>query len=68
MTAHWGIHDPAAVQGSDEEKARAFNIAFRELDNRIKIFTSLRVELLDPLSLQRQLDAIGQTTGEAQLK
>jgi hypothetical protein len=63
-----GIHDPAAVQGSDEEKARAFNKAFRELDNRIKIFTSLRLESLDQLSLQRQLDAIGQTRREAQLK
>jgi protein-tyrosine-phosphatase len=68
ITAHWGIHDPAAVQGSDEEKARAFNKAFRELDNRIKIFTSLRLESLDQLSIQRQLDAIGQTRQEAQLK
>jgi arsenate reductase len=68
MTAHWGIHDPAAVEGSDEEKAKAFNTAFRELDARIKIFTSLRLESLDQLSLQRQLDAIGQTRLETQLK
>jgi arsenate reductase len=68
MTAHWGIHDPAAVEGSDEEKAKAFNTAFRELDARIKIFTSLRLESLDQLSLQRQLDAIGQTRQETQLK
>ncbi len=59
MTAHWGISDPAAVQGSPEEKTRAFTRAFRELDARIKIFTSLRVESLDRLSLQRHLDAIG---------
>jgi len=59
MTAHWGIADPAAVQGSDEEKARAFARAFQELDARIKIFTSLRLEALDQLALQRQLDAIG---------
>ena len=59
MTAHWGIADPAAVQGSDEEKARAFVRAFQELDARIKIFTSLRLEALDQLALQRQLDAIG---------
>jgi len=68
MTAHWGIHDPAAVEGSDEDKQRAFNKAFRELDARLKIFTSLRLESLDQLSLQRQLDAIGQTRQEAQLK
>ena len=59
MTAHWGIVDPAAAEGSDEDKRRAFNRAFRELDARIKIFTSLRLEALDQLSLQRQLDAIG---------
>ena len=68
ITAHWGIHDPAAVEGSDEEKERAFNQAFRELDARLKIFTSLRLESLDQLSLQRQLDAIGQTRRETQLK
>jgi arsenate reductase (thioredoxin) len=68
MTAHWGIHDPAAVEGSDEEKERAFNKAFRELDARLRVFTSLRLESLDQLSLRRQLDAIGQTRREAQLK
>lgn len=67
MTAHWGIHDPAAVQGSDEEQHRAFQKAFRELDNRIKIFTTLRLDLLDRLSLQGQLDAIGQMPREAPL-
>jgi arsenate reductase len=64
MTAHWGIADPAAVEGTEEERARAFNKAFRELDARLKIFTSLRFDALDQLSLQRQLDAIGQTRRE----
>jgi glycerol uptake facilitator-like aquaporin/protein-tyrosine-phosphatase len=59
MTAHWGIHDPAAVEGSDDDKARAFNKAFRELDARLKIFTSLRLDMLDRLALKRELDAIG---------
>ena len=68
MTAHWGIHDPAAVEGTDDEKRRAFNTAFRELDARLKIFTSLRLEMLDRMSLQRQLDAIGQMREERQLK
>jgi arsenate reductase len=61
MTAHWGIEDPAAVEGSDEQKLRAFRKAFRELDARIKVFTSLRIELLDRLSLQKKLDEIGRT-------
>jgi arsenate reductase len=62
MTAHWGIPDPAAVEGSDQDKHRAFNRVFRELDARIKIFTSLRLEALNELSLKRQLDAIGKTS------
>jgi arsenate reductase len=59
MTAHWGIPDPAHVEGSDRERERAFSKAFRELDERLKIFTSLRFEALDRVSLQQQLDAIG---------
>jgi arsenate reductase len=68
MTAHWGIHDPAAVSGSDEERYRAFQKAFRELDARLKIFTSLRIEALDQIALQQQLDAIGQSRREEVLK
>jgi len=70
MTAHWGIEDPAAVVGTAEEQLRAFNRAFRELDARIKIFTSLRLEMLDRMALQKQLDAIGRTqveSGEVEL-
>ena len=67
MTAHWGIHDPAAVAGTDEDKSRAFNKAFRELDARIKIFTSLRLDMLDRMALQRQLEEIGKRE-ERQLK
>jgi protein-tyrosine-phosphatase len=66
MTAHWGIEDPALVRGTDEEKWRAFNRAFRELDARIKIFTSLRFDALDQLALKRHLDAIGTMTGEGE--
>ncbi|HTG99578.1 MAG TPA: arsenate reductase ArsC [Vicinamibacterales bacterium] len=62
MTAHWGLTDPAAVEGTDEEKIRAFTSAFRELDARLKIFTSLRLERLDRLALKRQLDEIGRST------
>ena len=64
MTAHWGIHDPAAVEGSQREKERAFNTAFRELDARLKLLTSLRLDALDQLSLKRRLEAIGRTRPE----
>ena len=59
MTAHWGVADPAAVEGTDQEKERAFNLAFRELAARIGIFTSLRLEALDELAIKREIDAIG---------
>ncbi len=59
MTAHWGVPDPAAVEGSDADKWLAFREAFRLLDNRIKIFTSLPLASLDRLKLQERLDAIG---------
>jgi protein-tyrosine-phosphatase len=59
MAAHWAVEDPAAVVGSDDVRERAFVKAFRELDARIKLFASLRLELLDRLSLQRELDRIG---------
>jgi protein-tyrosine-phosphatase len=64
MTAHWGIPDPAAVVGTEEERRRAFERAFRELDARLKLFTSLRLESLDQLTLQRQLEAIGRAPEE----
>jgi protein-tyrosine-phosphatase len=64
MTAHWGIADPAAAVGSDEDKLRAFTTAFRELDARIKIFTSLRLEMLDRMALQQHLDSIGRVGSE----
>ena len=64
LTAHWGIADPAAAQSSEPYTERAFMRAFRELDARIKIFTSLRLEDLDQLALQRQLDAIGRLNRE----
>jgi len=64
MTAHWGVADPAAVQGSETEQWLAFRTAFRELQNRIKIFTSLPIRSLDRLKLQESLDAIGKTRAD----
>lgn len=65
MTAHWGVADPVAVEGTDDEKARAFALAFRELSARIGLFTSLRLEALDELALKRELDAIGRRTADS---
>jgi protein-tyrosine-phosphatase len=64
MTAHWGLPDPAAVDGSDEQKRRAFAEAFRHLSHRINIFTSLPLDKLDRLSLQQKLKEIGRTGSE----
>ncbi|MFI5013805.1 MAG: arsenate reductase ArsC [Hyphomicrobiales bacterium] len=60
MTAHWGLPDPAAAQGTEAERRLAFADAFRMLNNRISIFVALPMKSLDKLSLQRRLDAIGQ--------
>ena len=61
MTAHWGVADPTAVAGNDEEKRKAVVEAARVLQNRIRLFTSLPLDKLDRLSLQNKLREIGQT-------
>ena len=64
MSAHWGLPDPAAVEGSEAEKTLAFADAYRMLNNRISIFVNLPITSLDSLSLQKRLDDIGKTQGE----
>ena len=59
VTAHWGIEDPAAVEGSDEEKRRAFLTAFTQLHRRISLFTCLPFAKLDAMAIRRELDGIG---------
>lgn len=59
-TAHWGIADPAAVEGSDADKAFAFRKALKELETRIKLFTGLPIASLDQMTLREKLRAIGQ--------
>ena len=59
MTAHWGIPDPAAVEGTAAEVQRAFRDAFVSLDRRIGLFLSLPVGSLDRLAIQREIDRIG---------
>jgi protein-tyrosine-phosphatase len=60
MTAHWGVPDPARVEGTDAMKAAAFAEAYRMLNARITAFSNLPLASLDRLSLQRRLDEIGQ--------
>lgn len=66
MSAHWGIPDPAAAEGSDTERMLAFRNAFRELENRVKIFVSLPISSLDKVKLQRHLDNIGEMRAQSQ--
>jgi arsenate reductase len=65
MTAHWGVPDPAATEGTEAEKRLAFADAYRMLNNRISIFTSLPMNTLDRLALQKRLDEIGRNLAEA---
>jgi arsenate reductase len=59
MTAHWGLPDPAAVQGTDAEKERAFRETYVMLDRRIGLFTSLPIASLDRLTLAERVREIG---------
>ena len=65
MTAHWGVPDPAAVEGSDAEIAAAFAETYRQMNNRISAFVNLPLASIDRMSLGNQLKKIGQTGGEA---
>lgn len=61
LSAHWGVADPAAAIGSDEDKRRAFQLAFGELSARIDLLLALPVEKLDRHALKSKLDEIGRT-------
>jgi len=60
MTAHWGVPDPAVVQGTPDDIERAFRDAFTMLDRRIALFLCLPLTSLDKLAIQREIDRIGQ--------
>ncbi|MGD0866071.1 MAG: arsenate reductase ArsC [Rhizomicrobium sp.] len=61
MTAHWGVPDPAAMDGAEDKIAAAFREAFASLQRRIELFANLPVKSLDRMSLQRRLDEIGKS-------
>ena len=64
ITAHWGVPDPAAVEGSDVERRNAFREAFRMLENRIKLFVGLPIDKLDRMAIKREVDRIGHVSQE----
>ena len=66
MTAHWGIEDPAAVEGDEAAKRNAVSAAFRLLNRRIMLFVSLPIARLDSLSLKNELDGIGKLREKGQ--
>ena len=59
MTAHWGVEDPAAFVGSEDKMLRVFRSVYLQLESRVKVFASLRIEALNRLTLQEHLDEIG---------
>lgn len=59
VTAHWGVPDPAAVEGDDMTRKNAFRAAFLQIESRIRLFTSLPFGKLDRLALKRKVDEIG---------
>lgn len=61
VTANWGIDDPAGIEGGDADKRRAFRRAYGELLTRVRLFASLRVDLLDHLALEREVRKIAET-------
>jgi arsenate reductase len=60
ITAHWGFPDPAAVEGTEDEKRAAFAHTVRQMRNRVQLFLSLPLETLDSLAIEKTMRAIGQ--------
>ncbi len=60
VSAHWGLEDPAAVEGSEEEKMKAFHKTMFEISNRLSVFLNLPIDKLDHMALQEQVRKIGQ--------
>jgi len=65
ISAHWGFEDPAAVEGSDDEKRAAFKKIFHQIRNRVSIFNNLPLTNLDRLAIKREMDVIGTSKVEA---
>jgi arsenate reductase len=61
ISAHWGFEDPAAVEGSDEEKRKAFNTIFHQIHNRVRLFVNLPLAMLDQSAIKHEMHKIGQS-------
>ncbi len=61
VTAHWGVEDPAAVEGDEETKRNAFLRAFTTLQRRLDLFLALPLDKIEKLALKQRLDAIGKS-------
>lgn len=61
ISAHWGFEDPATVEDTDDEKRRAFDVTFRHIMNRVRLFVNLPLKMLDQTAIKRELVNIGKT-------
>ncbi|MBP9219179.1 MAG: arsenate reductase ArsC [Sterolibacterium sp.] len=61
ISAHWGFEDPAAVEGTDDQKRRGFDQTFRHMMNRVHLFVNLPLKMLDQTAIKRELSNIGKT-------
>jgi protein-tyrosine-phosphatase len=68
VTAHWGVPDPAAVQGTEAEQRRAFGEAYVALENRIKLLVALPIDKVDRLAIKRNVDEIGRYGAASKLE
>jgi hypothetical protein len=68
ITAHWGVPEPAAVEGTAAERRKAFREAYIVLENRIKLLVALPIEKLDRLAITRNVDQIGRHTAAPKLE
>jgi len=64
LSAHWGFEDPAAVDGSDEEKRRAFNKVFHQIKERVRALVDLPLDKLESVQIKHELDTIGKLQRE----
>jgi protein-tyrosine-phosphatase len=59
ITAHWGVADPAAAEGTEAQRVQAFRAAYRQLEARIKLFVALPIDKLDRMAIRREIEQIG---------
>ncbi|HTZ38324.1 MAG TPA: arsenate reductase ArsC, partial [Stellaceae bacterium] len=59
ITAHWGVPDPAVVEGTEAQRVQAFRDAYRQLEARIKLFVALPIDKLDRMAIRREVEQIG---------